>query len=206
MSKGPIFLSASIPYGDRAKIYPPDPVAIRDAARALVAETVPDRILVFGGHPAISPLVWEASRSLQETDKVYIYQSEMYRQKIPREARYFKNLVWTNTLGSDTDQNLGHMRQLMIGQRTDEQRTFIHPEFAAAFFIGGMNGVEDEWDMFRRTYPRVPVFPVASTEGAAERIARSPAVQKLLGPGLLSALTQDLNYRGLFRRLLRGVP
>ena len=41
--------------------------------------------------------------------------------------------------------------------------------FDAAVFLGGMEGVETEYDLFRRVHPNRPAYPVAST-GAAARI------------------------------------
>jgi hypothetical protein len=41
--------------------------------------------------------------------------------------------------------------------------------FDAAVFLGGMEGVEIEYDIFRRLHPNKPAYPVAST-GAAARI------------------------------------
>jgi hypothetical protein len=61
MPKEPIFLSASIPDRD-PYVRDSDPLAIREAVLALVAVTVRERRLVFGGHPAISPLVEHAAQ------------------------------------------------------------------------------------------------------------------------------------------------
>lgn len=207
MNKRPIFLSASIPYGERTAHYHPDPIAIRDAVRALVAEGLPDRMLVFGGHPAISPLVWEASKSLHAIDRIVIYQSELYRSSVPKEAAYFPNLVWTKAVGQDCDASLGHMRRLMIQLRTDEQEKLSIAEYAVAFFIGGMDGVEDEWDRFRQAYPSAPAFPVDSTEGAAQLLAKAnQGYLESLGRAVVPALQNELSYRTLFRRLLHDLP
>ena len=40
--------------------------------------------------------------------------------------------------------------------------------FAAGIFIGGMDGLKEEWDLFQQTHPHVPAFPVASTEGTRD--------------------------------------
>lgn len=55
----PVFLSASIPDPARDKRYfgTGDTIAIRDAVIALVSVVLPRTKLVFGGHPAITPLV-----------------------------------------------------------------------------------------------------------------------------------------------------
>jgi hypothetical protein len=75
----------------------------------------------------------------------------------------------------------------------------IHSEaFSAGVFIGGMEGVEVEFDMFRRAHPRARLIPVASTGGAALHIFnRSP---KRFDAGL----KDDYAYPSLFRRLLQG--
>src|SRR5512135_1102985 len=97
MRRNPIFLSASVPYREPEK-YPADPIAIREAVRALVGVVVPGRPLVFGGHPAISPMVWEDADILGAASDVYIYQSRLFTPNVPREAHFFQGLdrlVWT---------------------------------------------------------------------------------------------------------------
>ena len=121
--KAPVFLSASVPYRKPEK-YPADPLVIREAIRAVVAVTVSDRCLVFGGHPAITPLVWDAAASLDAAEMVFVYQSELYRQLIPPQVRFFKNVVWTPVRPGaspkdqqDVDEALLTMRTWMIEQR-----------------------------------------------------------------------------------------
>ena len=70
-------------------------MAIREAVIALAAVTLRDRPLVFGGHPAISPLVEHAARSLGALANVHIYQSRFFEDRIPEVARKFPNLHWT---------------------------------------------------------------------------------------------------------------
>ena len=193
MSKGPIFLAASVPERD-FHIYVPDPVAIREAIRALVAETVRERLLVFGGHPAISPLVEHAAQSLDAVDNVRIYQSEFFRNVIPPVAQKFKNLVWTPEVPGDQVTSLILMRTQMI---TSEP-------FEAGVFIGGMDGVVEEWRLFANHHPNAPAFPIASTEGAARLIWSSctMAPSLRLPAKVMDRLAEDLDYRLLFRDLL----
>jgi hypothetical protein len=61
----PVFLSASIPDPRRdAKYFQTgDTIAIRNAVIALVTVTLSRTKLVFGGHPAVTPLVkWVADQ------------------------------------------------------------------------------------------------------------------------------------------------
>lgn len=193
MSKGPIFLAASVPERD-LHVYVPDPVAIREAIRALVAEAVRDRLLVFGGHPAISPLVEHAASSLDAADNVRIYQSEFFRKVIPAVAQKFKHLVWTPEVPGDRDASLTLMRTQMI---TSEP-------FSAGVFIGGMDGLDEEWQLFARHHPQAPAFPVASTEGAARLLWDNwtPPASLNLPADVKDRLAKDLDYRLLFRDLL----
>lgn len=40
------------------------------------------------------------------------------------------------------------------------------------FFIGGMNGVEEECDLFMQLHPRAKIIALGSPGGAAKRIAK----------------------------------
>jgi hypothetical protein len=214
--RGPIFLSASVPDRDLNR-YVRDPIAVREAIRGLVAHVVVQAPLVFGGHPAITPLVWEAARSLNAADHVVIYQSEKYRDQIPKEAAFFKNLVWTPAVLKtppdprdpfDKRKSLVELRDLMIRQRIVPGRGSL-PEFEAGVFIGGMDGVEEEWALFRQCYPETPVFPIASTEGAARLLFDDLNVRGALQASIQARLAthNDLlqdedNYRDVIRALL----
>jgi hypothetical protein len=192
---GPIFLSASVPER-QPSLYVPEPTAIADAVRALVVETVRDRRLVFGGHPAISPLVEYAARSLGAVDQVEIYQSRFFENIIPPIAKTFPNLRWTPAVGTDKPASLLRMREEMIQSHT----------FVAAVFIGGMDGVEAEWDLFGKIYPHVPRFPVASTLGAAWLLWQNWTPPQIPGrslpPDTKDRLAKDPDYRMLFHDLL----
>lgn len=186
--KAPVFLSASIPTRD-PYLQSSDPIAIREAVLALVAVTVQERLLVFGGHPAISPLVEHAARSLNAVDNVYIFQSGWFANMITPEARSFKNFRLTPE-GRDREDSLQIMRRQMID----------FSPFCVGVFIGGMEGVEEECHMLKLLHPKALVLPVASTLGAALRlwdVGEGPQ-----DPVIRDALRNDKHYRALFRRLL----
>lgn len=186
--KEPIFLSASIPNREPYVNYS-DPMAIREAILALVAVSIRDRELVFGGHPAISPLVEHAARTLNAADHVHIFQSRWFEKQIPPEAQQFNNFHWTSS-GNDKPDSLQKMRIEMIQFKP----------YCAAVFIGGMEGVEDECRLFKQHCPGKLVLPIASTQGAALdlwKASEGPTDQKTR-----SVLEADKRYRRLFRRLL----
>ena len=218
MNAAPIFLSASVPNRD-LQTYVPDPVAIREAVRALVGITlaVPGRLLIFGGHPAISPMVWEDAESLGAVDRIYIFQSELFRPVVPPQAHFFealKHLVWTPAV-PDPDQKIARdrsldlMRRAMIERRVLDARKVYDPaapadfaEYSAGVFIGGMDGIEDEWSRFRGHYPSAKALLVASTAGAARLLMDDPNRVPNYSPPERRLLERDRRYRFVFRSLL----
>ncbi|MEB3791712.1 hypothetical protein [Acinetobacter sp. IK40] len=157
-----IFLSASIPLADRDPKYfdTADNTAIRDAVIALSRIVLPKAELVWGGHPSITPLIRAVleKQNLQISEHVTLYQSNFFLKKFPSDNNFFEKLIITDEL-KDQKESLGLMRKKMI----------VGNNFCAAIFIGGMDGVEDEYKLFKEAHPDVPVFPIAST-GAASRI------------------------------------
>jgi hypothetical protein len=171
-----IFLSAGTP--DKSPwSAQADSMRIREAITALVAVWCPTGTLVFGGHPAISPLVEHTAQALGCTENVHIFQSRFFMNIIPPEASAFKNFHWTDVDStSSRDASLQVMRQQMLD--------FCNPCFAGVF-IGGMEGVILEFELFRQRYPQEPVFPVASTGAAARVILENtqpanPQLQEML--------------------------
>jgi hypothetical protein len=214
MRRDPIFLSASVPCREPEK-YPPDPVAIREAVRALISVALPGRPIVFGGHPAISPMVWEDADSLGLAGDVYIYQSRLFTPQVPPEAHFFRGLdrlVWTPAVpqpNPDRDASLALLRDAMIVRRILAEDRILNPgvppefpEYAAGVFIGGMDGVEEEWRLFRKHYPLAPALLVASTAGAARLVYDDPSRAPVYGAAERQLLARDRRYRHVFRTLL----
>lgn len=160
--KRPIFLSASVPNREPFVQYF-DAIAIREAVLSLVATQAREREIIFGGHPAISPLVEHAARSLGALDHIHIYQSRFFEDFIPDVAKQFPNLHWTRRQGEeDGDRNtsLTLMRREMISSG----------DFCAAVFVGGMEGIFEEMRIFSELHPHAPIIPVASTGGASNDV------------------------------------
>jgi hypothetical protein len=189
-----IFLSASIPAADRDPRYfeTADVVAIRDCIKALVATAVPPFTLVWGGHPSITPLIRLLAESSPENvgDNFLLYQSREYGDIAPRDNKYFRHLKWVEKSESEAaSQRL--LRQRMIGE----------PTYICAVFVGGMDGIESEFNEFRQKHPLVPVFPIASTGGAASLLYNKWRHELRLN----SDLRTEVAYPFLFRRLLLEV-
>lgn len=190
----PIFLSASIPDPLRHARYcgTADNVAIREAVRALALHVLPRTALVFGGHPAISPLILQIAQRLHRMARVTIFQSAFFASAVPNEARAFKNLVVVPGVDRDRAASLKAMREAMIRSG----------QFAAGVFVGGMEGVEEEYEIFRRIHPEAAAYAVASTGAAARLIFEKCRSQ---APSA-AALANSHSYSALFRRLLSGPP
>lgn len=184
-----IFLSASIPIQERNPKYyeSADIIAIRDAVRALASVVIPQCNLIWGGHPAITPLIRYVMQKMDANLKehVTIYQSEFFKAFFPNDNEFFEKIEITPK-GKDRDSSLLDMRNAMLSN-----------DFKVGIFIGGMEGVEEEFTLFTEMHPDALVLPVASTGAAAKMIYdkfKSKPDERLL---------TDYAYMALFRDLLQ---
>jgi len=184
-----VFLSASIPYPDRDKKYygTADIVSIRDAVRALATVVIPKAHLVWGGHPSITPLIRFVMDRMNADLKKHItlYQSLFFEDKFPPDNFAFENIILTER--KDTrDESLELMRIRLIYEN----------DFKVGLFIGGMEGINDEYLMFRKRHPNALILPIAST-GAAAKILFEANRQEFD-----DRLLYDYAYMSMFRDLL----
>lgn len=184
------FLSASIPspLRDTKYVSTADIIAIRDAVRALATVVIPKSSLVWGGHPAITPLIRYV---LERQDKpvanhVTLYQSAFFEQFFPPDNGAFERVVIVPR-EQTREESLLAMRR----------RMFEDNDFQAGIFIGGMEGVEDEFALFKEFHPRAKLVPVASTGAAARHIYGDITGQ--FNP----RLADDYAYMAMFRDLFK---
>ena len=186
-----VFLSASVPlpppHRHEKYFRTADQIAIRDAIRALVSVVLPEGTIVFGGHPAITPMVrlmvLDSGAAVHE--HIFLFQSRFFEKQFPPEVRDFENLTLVDAVEENLGASLALMRQRMIASR----------EFTAGIFIGGMEGVEEEYALFRKMHPTKPAFAIASTGAAALLLYERHMAEH-------RELLEDLRYLSLFRRLL----
>ena len=185
-----LFLSASVPVVGRADgkyLATADIIAIRDAVIALASVVLPRYHLIWGGHPSITPLIANVLRhsSKEVNSSVTVYQSGYFVKEFPKENKDVEHVVVTESLGERAS-SLDLMRRQMV----------IENDFAAAVFIGGMDGVEDEYKLFVESHPEAKVFPMASTGAAALMLydANTDAFDE--------RLKNDMAYASLFKDLL----
>jgi SLOG cluster3 family len=159
-----IFLSASVPVPGRGDYFESaDPFLIQLAVRELLTLALGRRRIVWGGHPAITPMVWTVCEDLgvSYADAVALYQSRFFEEVFPEENARFANVTFTNAIDNDKEKSLLAMRRAMLS-RTD---------LSAAVFIGGMEGILAEHRLFTELHPTAKVLAVTSPGGAARDLA-----------------------------------
>jgi len=198
-----ILLSASVPYKrtppkdatatqrkrlaalNRPYLESSQPARIRAAVIALTRSILMRGMrLVFGAHPAISPMVLSAGRDVQPEShgaeakpesagtepRILIFQSQYFERELPDSTLDLASwdaglLVFTPVVrvrGKPREYwrspSLNLMRELMVSV----------PGLCAAIFVGGMEGVAQEAALFRERHPEKPMYPIASTGSAAQ--------------------------------------
>lgn len=159
-----IFLSASVPIQGRGNFFESaDPFLIQFAVRELMTVCLGRRRIVWGGHPAITPMVWAVCESLdvKYASAVRLYQSRFFEEWFPEENRRFRNVTFTPALLNDRAASLDVMRRAMLAE-----------PFDAAVFIGGMEGIFDEHRIFRELHPKAKVLALSAPGGAAMQLAK----------------------------------
>lgn len=187
-----IFLSASVPLPSRNQLYfdTADVIAIRDAVRALAMVVVDSQAqLVFGGHPAISPMIrlQMAQTGTPVGDRVVMYQSRYFERTFPKDNSAFEHVELVDAVSGDREQSLLNMRNAMLAG-----------PFNASIFIGGMEGVEQEYAIFRQLHSATPAFPIASTGAAALRLFQADGKLQKDYP----ELANEISYLTLMRDLV----
>lgn len=187
---GKVFLSASVPLPDRDQEYfrSSDPIAIREAVKALAIVAVEKELrIVFGGHPAITPILGSAfSKSGRNpTEFVTLYQSDFFRNQFPEANNSFGRYIRVPAIEGSRSKSLELLRQRMF---EDHRYNYV-------VFIGGMEGSFEEYKIAQKMQPKARLLPVESTGGASKSIFDEHHGDP--------RLKTELTYQTLFRVLLR---
>jgi hypothetical protein len=203
-------MSASVPSPQRADQFRRIPDAAEQIEQAVVSLTravlSEGGRLVFGGHPAISPMVamvageYRASRRAESRAErppanVRIYQSGVFRERAADSTMLMFDLgmadiVWTEgdpeesfdaspSKGPRYPRSLARMRREML----DRER----PDCMVA--IGGMEGVIEEARLYREMFPGRPIYVLERTGGA------SALLREKLGADALDAVDERILSR-----------
>ncbi len=160
------FLSASVPVVGRGNYHETaDPFLIQYAVRELLSATIREHVLVWGGHPAITPMVWAVCEDLgvEYARSVVLYQSTFFADSFPAENSRFGNVQLVPGVDDDRVASLARMRSAMLSR----------PALRAAVFVGGMEGVEAEFRSFREYHADAGVVALGAPGGAARQLALS---------------------------------
>ena len=183
-----IFLSASIPSFGRKYYEGSNPLLIREAVVAFTRVCMEYNIeFYFGGHPAISPLIYQIAKNYIGDKKapIRIYQSAWFKDMTPAEIKYYGNIVWTPKCES-VESSVMLMRNQMFEENTDT---------CCAVFIGGMDGILDEAEKIRLKCPGVKMLPIASSGCASAKVYENLGIHN---PDMES----NTVYLKAFRKLL----
>jgi hypothetical protein len=165
-----------------------------------------DFTLVFGGHPAISPMVLEIARNYipgADEVRILVFQSEHFKTRLTDAARDLARwrhgaMLLTRDEGGQRVPSLTRMRRTMFGC----------PGLVAGVYIGGMSGVVEESRAFvdaaaagaasRRRYA------IAATGGAAKFLLEQD-VRGHSGRGTDAELTRALADPGSYTALMTRI-
>lgn len=178
-----IFLSASVPDQNSGRYYETaNPFLIQSAVRELVIAVIRRHTIVWGGHPAITPMMWNICEDLgvDYSKSVILYQSKFFSDHFPDENSRFRNVILTDAVDRDMEASLRLMREQMLSRA----------DLIAGVFIGGMEGVEAEFELFVQLQPRAKVLPVPAPGGAALELAKRA--------GFNDSELLDVDFAGLF--------
>lgn len=166
-----IFLSASVP-DPSAKHFmgEGDTAAISALVSALLYVALGRRPIVWGGHPAITPMVWAYAEALSVdySQWVTLYQTDFFKEDFPKENERFKNVVVTEAVAGDRERSLEAMHRRML----------CESKFEAAIFAGGMSGILDEYRLVQELAGSARILPIVSAGGAAGALGRELNVHK----------------------------
>lgn len=169
-----------------------------------------DLTLVFGGHPAITPMVLEIAKNYipaGDEVRILVFQSELYRDAFTTAAhdlarwRHGAMLVTSAEPGGKVP-SLTRMRATM----------FSCPGLVAGIYIGGMSGVIEE----SRAFIDAPVpgaanrrrYAVGATGGAAKFLLEQDVdghSGRSQDPALTQALADPGSYTALMTRIFKDL-
>jgi len=229
----PVLLSASEPDPNRRAEYwqSRNLLNVREAVRTFCAHALAHYPVVYGGHPAITPLVRRVASRIEHqagigailrNPKVLMFQSSLYvghssagEDVVVTPAHEGDGRV-AGPKGGMRNASLLRMRYDMIGRPDNHRLSLLANyagefgaerfaklgtyEFSAAVFIGGMEGVEREFHIFRSFHPHTPAYPIGTTGSACTKLLNE--VRPYLSRETLEALRSETAYNLLMQQLL----
>ena len=116
-----------------------------------------------------------------------LFRSRYFERDFPQDNAAFEHVELVDAVQNDRQASLQRMRESMLAD-----------PFHVGLFIGGMEGVEDEYALFLHLQPGIPAFPIASTGAAAAMLFDGNADLQREHP----ELRDELSYLTLMRDLI----
>jgi hypothetical protein len=168
-------------------------------------------VLLFGGHPTISPLVLMIAREYGQKNRVKIYQST-----------YFENHMGPATLslvreGFGEIVPVPHTPDEVPPRRSEtinptkcprsltamREKMMRHPGISALVLVGGDTGLRQELDLFANIHEkRLPIIPIGAPGGIARELVPEMQAPRMDEP-LRHALAESTNYFTLCANIVR---
>jgi hypothetical protein len=202
-----VFLSASIP--DQSRWH--GEFDVREITDAVVAASravlTADGVLVTAAHPTIAPLLLyvagEFPRQPNQRASVITYQSALFENVMPKATHRFQEsgvgeLRLTPAVSGDAPTPSRWGRSLLKMR----EQMFAETKPVGAIFVGGMDGIRQEYELLASLHPSPVLYSVGRPGGEAARLPREAhsALENLLGtedvyPTLFRAVIDDLTSR-----------
>lgn len=188
-----IFLSASVPLDKRDERFTKiknAQIQIEEAVIGLSRNIFSaGGKIVFGGHPSISPLVamvateYEVNKEIENVSRnkrgekrITIFQSKAYEAVTPIETTSlfelgYSDVIWTDAKGGEEFNPEIQKTTQCTKSLEFMRREMMKGEMDGMVCIGGMEGVELEFAVFKELHPTKPIFILKSTGGASKILA-----------------------------------
>jgi len=169
-----VFVSASIPDPVRwtGQV---DPLEITDAVVSMARVFLTAGAnLVTAAHPTIAPLLLYVAAELppEYGQQIITYQSDLFEDVLPPATRRFQDekigrFVWTPAAPNERPEP-GHWHESLAIMRREMLEQSCP---SAAVFVGGMEGIRDEFALFADLCPHAPTYPIGRPGGEARTLA-----------------------------------
>lgn len=220
-----VLLSASVPSTKRSEKYNENYTKIKNA-QIQIEEAVIGLArnifqaggkIIFGGHPSISPLVAMVAtefrlnkeienmkRNEEQEKPITIFQSRAYDKVIPKETTGlftlgYSNIVWTDAVDGEEFNPIIQGKPQCEKSLTLMRRQMMEGNVDALVCLGGMEGVEQEFEIFRELHSRKPIFLLGSTGGATKILANEFCNDNFV------RVIDNIDYQKPIREKIKGV-
>jgi hypothetical protein len=131
-------------------------------------------VLVFGGHPTVTPLVHRIALSAgpPEEPRIKLFQLNRHREQAPEEVndqRVFGEVRWLGDAGAPLDEDLAELRSEMV--EASHAGIFIGGK--TQDYLGRVPGVRAEYERFAEMRPDGPAYLLGILGGEALRLIKS---------------------------------